>query len=161
MRKAAWVFVAIVAIGFSANASLAHAAVIPACQVENPPANCESMWAAIAHVRLPKQPITAVNPPPRCQPEFESVNWGKIVADALKAEANPETLQNLAMDASVASLGSDRGRTMEPSRKSSFCFMLSSVRSAIMARVQTLTREGFHGNICSALQLHGSRNSRR
>ena len=102
MRKAAWVFVAIVAMGSCANTSPAHAAVIPACQVENPPANCESMWAVFAHVRLPKQPITAVNPPPRCQSEFESVNWGKIVADALKIEADPDTLQNLAMDVSDA-----------------------------------------------------------
>jgi hypothetical protein len=102
MRKLVWVFVAIVTVGFCANTLPACAAVVRACQVENPPENCEKMWAVIAHVRLPKQPIAAVNPPPRCQSNFESVNWGKIVGDAFKAEADPDTLENLAMDVSDA-----------------------------------------------------------
>jgi hypothetical protein len=102
VRKLVRVFVSIVTIGLCANTLPAHAALIRACQVENPPENCEQMWAVIAHVRLPKQPIAAVNPPPRCQSKFETVNWGKIVADAFKAEADPEKLENLAMDVSDA-----------------------------------------------------------
>ena len=96
MRKLVWVFAAIATIGFSQ----AHAALIPACQVENPPENCEKMWAVIARARLPRQPIAANNPPPRCQSKFESINWGEIVIDALEAEADPDTLENLAMDVS-------------------------------------------------------------
>jgi hypothetical protein len=96
VRKLVWVFVAIATIGFSQ----AHAAVIPACQVENPPENCEKMLAIVAHARLPRQPIAANNPPPRCQSKFESINWGEIVIDALEAEADPDTLENLAMDVS-------------------------------------------------------------
>jgi hypothetical protein len=102
MRKLVWMFVAIVTIGFCADALPARAAVIRACQIENPPENCEKMWAVIAHARLPKQPIVAVNPSPRCQSNFESVNWGKIVGDAFTAEADPDTLENLAMDVSDA-----------------------------------------------------------
>src|SRR5262245_21569338 len=60
------------------------------------------MWAVIAHVRLPRQPIAAFNPPPYCQSDYKLINWGKIVADALEAEGDPATLENLAMDVSDA-----------------------------------------------------------
>jgi|SRR6516162_8666047 hypothetical protein len=102
MGKLVRVFMAIVTIGFCAVTSPAHSALIRACRVENPPANCDKMWALIAHVRLSKQPIVAVNPAPRCQSDFESVNWGKTVADALEAEVRRATLENLAMDISDA-----------------------------------------------------------
>lgn len=98
MGKLAWVIVAIAALGFSQ----AHATIIPACQAENPPKHCEKMWALIAHARLPRQPIAANNPPPRCQSKFESINWGEIVMDALDAEVGPDILGNLAMDVSDA-----------------------------------------------------------
>jgi hypothetical protein len=97
-----WVLVTILIVGLSTIASPAHARLVKACEVENPPANCETMWAVIAHVRLPRQPIAAFNPPPRCQSKFDSVNWGMIVLDALTAEADPATLENLAMDVSDA-----------------------------------------------------------
>jgi hypothetical protein len=60
------------------------------------------MWAVIAHVRLPKQPITAVNPSPRCGSDFEGVNWGMVIADAFKVEVDPDKLENLAMDVTDA-----------------------------------------------------------
>jgi hypothetical protein len=60
------------------------------------------MWAVIARVRLPKQLFPAVNPAPRCESKIDSINWDKIVADAFKAEADPNTLENLAMDVSDA-----------------------------------------------------------
>ena len=100
--KKPWVLVAVLTIGLWTIASPAHARLVKACDIENPPANCERMWAVIAHVRLPRQPIAAFNPPPRCQSDFEAINWGKIVADALTAEADPATLENLAMDVSEA-----------------------------------------------------------
>ena len=96
------VLVAILIGGLLTIASPAHAKLVRACEVGNPPANCETMWAVIAHVRLPRQPIAAFSPPPRCQSDFESINWGKIVADALEAEGDPATLENLAMDVSDA-----------------------------------------------------------
>jgi hypothetical protein len=102
VKKPVSVFVSIMTIGSCAFASLGQAEVVRACQVQNPPANCETMWAVIAHVRLPKQPITAVNPPPRCGSKFDSVNWGMIVAEAFKAEVDPDILDNLAMDVSDA-----------------------------------------------------------
>ena len=89
-------------IGFCALASPAQALVVRACDVENPPANCENMWAVVAHVSLPKQSATTVNPTPRCGSSFGSINWGKVVADAFAAEASPERLENLAMDVSDA-----------------------------------------------------------
>src|SRR5215470_6668142 len=92
----------ILIVGLWTIASPAHAELVKACDVKNPPANCEAMWAVIAHVRLPRQPIAAFNPPPRCQSDFQAINWGKIVIDALTAEADPATLENLAMDVSDA-----------------------------------------------------------
>jgi hypothetical protein len=53
MRNLAWVFVVNVTIGICAITLPARAAVIRACQVENPPENCKKMWAIVAHVRLP------------------------------------------------------------------------------------------------------------
>ena len=60
------------------------------------------MWAVTVHVRLPKQPVAAVIPNPGCGPTFDSINWGRTVADAFLAEADPNTLKNLAMDVSGA-----------------------------------------------------------
>jgi hypothetical protein len=102
VKKPHWVLVTILIAGLWTIASPAHAELVKACKVENPPANCETMWAVVAHVRLPRQPIAAFNPPPRCQSDFQAINWGKIVADALTAEADPATLENLAMDVSDA-----------------------------------------------------------
>ena len=102
MKKPYWVLGTLLIAGLCAIASPAHAKLVKACEVENPPANCETMWAVIAHVGLPRQPIAAFNPPPRCQSDFQVINWGKIVADALTAEADSATLENLAMDVSDA-----------------------------------------------------------
>src|SRR5262249_8627829 len=102
MKKPYWVFVTILIVGLWTIASPAHAKLVKACDIENPPANCERMWAVIAHVRLPRQPIAAFNPPPWCQSDFAAINWGKIVADALTAEPDRATLENLAMDVSDA-----------------------------------------------------------
>jgi hypothetical protein len=101
VKKRYWVLVTILIVSLWTIASPAHAELVKACDVESPPANCETMWAVIAHVRLPRQPITA-NPPARCQSDFGAINWGMIVADALTAEADPATLENLAMDVSDA-----------------------------------------------------------
>jgi hypothetical protein len=101
VKKPYWVLVTILIAGVWTIASPAHAELVKACEVENPPANCETMWAVIAHVRLARQPIAAFNPP-RCQSDFQAINWGLIVADALTAEADPGTLENLAMDVSDA-----------------------------------------------------------
>jgi hypothetical protein len=92
----------VLVISLYALASPAHALVLRACDVENPPVHCESMWAVVAHVSLPKQSATTVNPTPRCGSRFESIDWGKIVADAFAAEVTPERLKNLAMDVSDA-----------------------------------------------------------
>ena len=105
MKRLICMLVSIVTIGLCVLASPARAAVVRACNVENPPADCETMWAVIARVRLPKQPVTAVNPPGSvcsCGSNFVSVNWGRIVADAFKAEVDPDELENLAMDVSDA-----------------------------------------------------------
>jgi len=102
VKKPYWVLVTILIVGVWTIASPADARLVKACDVENPPANCETMWAVIAQVRLPRQPIAAFNPPPRCQSDFETINWAMIVADAFEAEADPATLENLAMDVSGA-----------------------------------------------------------
>jgi hypothetical protein len=102
VRNLMWVFASVIVIGICAAASPARAAVVRACNVENPPANCEKMWAVIAHVMLPKQPIPLGTPPPRCGSKFDSINWGMIVADSFKVEADPGKLENLAMDVSDA-----------------------------------------------------------
>jgi hypothetical protein len=102
VKRLVLVLVSIMIIGFCAVASRGQAAVVRACQIEDPPANCEKMWAVIAHVRLPNQPVTAVNPPPHCGPKFDSINWGKMVADAFIAETDRGKLEKLAMDVSDA-----------------------------------------------------------
>jgi hypothetical protein len=102
VRRLHWALVAVLSVGLWTIAPPAHAALVKACEVENPPANCETMWAVIAHISLPRQPIAAFNPPPKCQSDFRIINWGKIVADALEAGADPATLENLAMDISDA-----------------------------------------------------------
>src|SRR5215813_9562217 len=102
VKKPCLVLVTILTAVLWIVASPAHATLVKACEVENPPANCETMWAVIAHVRLPRQPIAAFDPPPRCQSDYNIINWGKIVADALEAEGDPATLENLAMDVSDA-----------------------------------------------------------
>ena len=102
MKKPHWARVIILIVGLWTIASPAHATLLKACNIENPPANCETMWAIVAHVRLPRQPIAAFDPPPNCQDNIRMVNWGKIVTDALEAEADPATLENLAMDVSDA-----------------------------------------------------------
>jgi len=89
-------------IGVCALASPARVLVLRACDVENPPAHCENTWAIVAHVSLPKQSATTVNPTPRCGSSFDSIDWGTIVIDAFRAEASPERLENLAMDVSEA-----------------------------------------------------------
>ena len=102
VTKPYWVPVTILIVGLWTITSPVHARLVKACDVENPPPNCETMWAVVAHVSLPRQPIAAVNPPPRCQTNFEAINWGKLVADALVAEADRAALKNLAMDVSDA-----------------------------------------------------------
>jgi len=102
VKRPYWILVTIPIVGLWSIASPADAMLVKACDVENPPANCETMWAVIAQVRLRRQPIPAFNPPPRCQSDFKIINWGKIVADALEAGADPATLENLAMDVSDA-----------------------------------------------------------
>jgi hypothetical protein len=95
------VLLCLMTIGLYASAS-PQVAVVRACQVKDPPANCEKMWAVIAHVKLPKQPIAAVIPNPRCESKFRTIDWGRTVADAFLAEADRDTLENLAMDVSDA-----------------------------------------------------------
>jgi hypothetical protein len=102
MKMLTWVLVTIITMGFCAIAPSARANVVKACDVANPPANCENMWAVIAHVMLPKQPIPYGTPPPNCGTKFDSINWGTIVADAFEVEAVPGDLENLAMDVSDA-----------------------------------------------------------
>jgi hypothetical protein len=55
------------------------------------------MWAVIAHVRLPKQPVAVIAPKPRCGPKFSGIDWGRTVADAFLAEVDREQLEKLAM----------------------------------------------------------------
>jgi hypothetical protein len=100
--KNAHLLLTLIMIGFCLLASPAQALVIKACDVENPPVNCENMWAVVAHVWLPKLPVAAVHATPRCESKFSAINWGKIVADAFNAEAGPDKLENLAMDVSDA-----------------------------------------------------------
>ena len=102
MKKRSWVLAITLVIGLFALSSQGQAALVPACQVENPPANCETMWAIIAHVRVPKQPVPVVNQYPRCGSRFMKIDWGRTVADAFLAEADRETLENLALDVSDA-----------------------------------------------------------
>jgi hypothetical protein len=102
MKKPVYVLASIMIVGLCIFASPGQAEVVRACQVENPPANCDRMWAVIAHVRLPKQPIAAAIPNPGCGSKFDSINWGRTVADAFLAEADPNTFKNLAMDVSGA-----------------------------------------------------------
>jgi hypothetical protein len=84
VKKPFWVLVTILVVGLWTIASPAHAELVKACEVENPPANCETMWAVIAHVRLARQPIAAFNPP-RCQSDFG--HQLGMIADALTAGA--------------------------------------------------------------------------
>jgi len=102
MKKLICVLASMMAVGLCSLASSSRAEVVRACQIENPPANCERMWAVTAHVRLPKQPVAAVIPNPGCGFTFDSINWGRAVADAFLAEADRDTLENLAMDVSEA-----------------------------------------------------------
>jgi hypothetical protein len=102
MKKPVYALSSIMIVGLCIFASPGQAEVVRACQVENPPANCDRMWAVIAHVRLPKQPIAAAIPNPGCGSKFDSINWGRTVADAFLAEADPITLKKLAMDVSGA-----------------------------------------------------------
>jgi hypothetical protein len=60
------------------------------------------MWAIVAHVTLQKQPVTTVVDNPGCGSKFDGIDWGRTVADAFLAEANRDTLENLAMDVSDA-----------------------------------------------------------
>jgi hypothetical protein len=102
MKKLVCVLASIMTIGLFAFASPGQAAVLAACQVVDPPTNCEEMWAVIAHVRLPKQPILAVSPNPGCGSKFKDIDWGRTVADGFLAEVDRDTLENLAMDVSDA-----------------------------------------------------------
>src|SRR5882724_11235768 len=102
MKKLVCVLASLMTIGLFAFASPRQATVIRACQVKDAPANCENMWAVIAHVRLPKQPILAVSPNPGCGSKFKGIDWGRTVADAFLVEADRDTLENLAMDVSDA-----------------------------------------------------------
>ena len=102
MKKRSWVLAITIVICLFALSSQGRTALVPACQVESPPANCETMWAIIAHVRVPKQPVPAVNQYPRCGSRFMKIDWGRTVADAFLAEADRETLENLALDVSDA-----------------------------------------------------------
>jgi hypothetical protein len=102
VKKLMCLLASIMAISFFGSFSSAQAAVVPACQVEDPPANCEDMWAVIAHVRLPKQPIAVITPNPRCEPKFSGIDWGRTVADGFLAEVDREQLEKLAMDVSDA-----------------------------------------------------------
>ena len=102
MKKLICGLVTVMVIGFWVRASPANATLLRACSLENPPANCAEMWAVIAHVTLPRLSVVAVNPSPRCEPKFNAINWGKVVADAFNADAGPDKLENLAMDVSEA-----------------------------------------------------------
>ena len=102
MKKFIRALASITAITFFGSCSSGQAEVVPACQVEDPPANCEEMWAVIAHVRLPKQPIAVMAPNPRCEPKFSEIDWGRTVADGFLAEVDREQLEKLAMDVSDA-----------------------------------------------------------
>jgi hypothetical protein len=102
MNRLVCVLASVMTAGLCALASPGKAAVVPACQVEDPPANCEEMWAVIAHVRLPKQPIAVIAPNPRCEPKFSGIDWGRTVADGFLAEVDRRQLEMLAMDVSDA-----------------------------------------------------------
>ena len=102
MNKLVCVLASMMTVGLCSLASPGQAALVPACQVDNPPANCEIMWAVIAHVRLPKQHVTTVVVNPGCGSKFERIDWGRTVADAFLAETERKTLENLAMDVSSA-----------------------------------------------------------
>ena len=102
MKKFVLVLLSLMTLGLCASGSPRQAAIIRACQVKDAPTNCEHMWAVIAHVRLPKQPVTTVVARPGCGSKFGGIDWGRTVADAILAEADRETLENLAMDVSGA-----------------------------------------------------------
>jgi hypothetical protein len=76
MKKPVYVLASIMIVAFCIFASPGQAGVVRACQVENPPANCDRMWAVTARVRLPKQPVGAAIPNPGCGSKFDSINWG-------------------------------------------------------------------------------------
>src|SRR5262245_52388 len=73
MKKLFCVLASFMTAGLCAFVSPGQAALIPACQVDNPPANCETMLAVIAHVRLPKQPVTTVVGRPGCGSKFDGI----------------------------------------------------------------------------------------
>jgi hypothetical protein len=102
MKKFVLVLLSLMTLGLCASASPQQAAIIRACQVKDAPTNCENMWAIVAHVTLPKQPVTTVVDNPGCGSKFDGIDWGRTVADAFLAEANRDTLENLAMDVSDA-----------------------------------------------------------
>ena len=101
MKKFVLVLLCLMTIGLCGSAS-PQVAVVRACQVTDHPANCENLWAVIAHVKLPKQPILSGIPNPGCGPKFKGIDWGRTVADAFIAEVDRDTLENLAMDVSDA-----------------------------------------------------------
>ena len=102
MKKLVFVLASILTVCLCTSASPGRAEVARACQIENPPANCEEMWAVIAHVTLPKQPIAVVAPNPRCEPKFSGIDWGRAVAEGFLAEVDRERLEKLAIDVSDA-----------------------------------------------------------
>ena len=102
MKKFVLVLLGLMTLGLCASGSPRQVTIIRACLVRDAPTNCENMWAVIARVRLPKQPVASFAARPWCGSKFGGIDWGRTVADAILAEADRETLENLAMDVSGA-----------------------------------------------------------
>ena len=102
MKKFVLVLLGLMTLGLCASGSPRQVTIIRACLVRDAPTNCENMWAVIARVRLPKQPVATFAARPWCGSKFGGIDWGRTVADAILAEADRDTLENLAMDVSGA-----------------------------------------------------------
>ena len=102
MKKFVLVLLGLMTLGLCASGSPRQVTIIRACLVRDAPTNCENMWAVIARVRLPKQPVASFAARPWCGSKFGGIDWGRTVADAILAEADRDTLENLAMDVSDA-----------------------------------------------------------
>ena len=76
MKKFVLVLLGLMTLGLCASGSPRQVTIIRACLVRDAPANCENMWAVIARVRLPKQPVATFAARPWCGSKFGGIDWG-------------------------------------------------------------------------------------
>jgi hypothetical protein len=148
MKYPVWVLAGMMSVGLWALASPGQAALVPACQVENPPPDCQTMWAVIAHVRVPKQSSVAVNLYPRCGSRFMKIDWGRTVADAFLAEADRNTLSNLALDVSEA-LQKKRLPQIARHIQGDAAAFIEENFSKVMPKAWSLSSHGYDLSLCA------------